>query len=71
MSAFARVNQKVSNAWLDFFVRLAQKAQEDGEGQTFMEYGIIAGVVAIAVIALVIQYGDKVAQWWHRLISSM
>ncbi len=68
---FTRINRRVANTLLDFFVGLVEKAQEDGEGQTFMEYGIIAGVVALAVIALVIQYGDKVAQWWHRLISSM
>lgn len=71
MSLFARANQRFADALLDGFIRLAKKAQRDGEGQDFLEYGIIAGVVAAAVIALVIRYGHQLQQWWQRLLSSM
>ena len=41
------------------------------EGQDFLEYVIIGGVVATAVIALVIRYGEKLRQWWEKLTNSM
>lgn len=71
MSLVANVNRRFADALLDFFIGVMEKAQRDGEGQDFLEYAVIAGVVAAAVIGLVIRYGAKLAQWWHRLLSHM
>jgi len=71
MSVLANANQRFADALLNFFIRILDKAQEDEEGQDFLEYAVIGGVIAAAVIGLVYRYGAKLAQWWHKLLSHM
>lgn len=68
---FARLNQKFSDALLDFFVQLAEKAQGGSKGQGALEYAVITGLIAAVVVAAAIKYADRLKQWWDRLINSM
>ena len=71
MSLLANANRRFADALLDFFIGVMEKAQRDGEGQDFLEYAVIAGTIAAAVIALVSKYGDKLKEWWNKLLGSM
>ena len=68
---FARLNQKFSDALLDFFVRVTEKARGGSKGQGSLEYAVITGLIAAVVVAAAIKYADRLKQWWDRLINSM
>lgn len=71
---FAKVNERFSDwLWRNYlraFARLSE-LRRDEEGQDLAEYAIIAGIVIAGTIGLIMRYGDKVREWWTRLVNSM
>ena len=51
--------------------QLLRQLLKDEHGGEVLEYAIILGVIAIAVLTLVTSYGSKVLARWQSVDSSM
>ena len=74
MTVFDKANERFSDWLWRNYLRAFERLSEwrrDEEGQDLAEYAIIAGIVIAGTIGLIMRYGNKVREWWTRLVNSM
>jgi len=51
--------------------RLQVAQWEAEEGQTFAEYGLILGIIAVGLIAAAVALRDRIAQVFNNVVAGM
>jgi Flp pilus assembly pilin Flp len=52
-------------------IRLVRKLAHETDGQDFIEYGLLVGVITLAAILAIIALGGKVAPYFNTLNAAM
>lgn len=56
---------------MNIITRLFGSLQRGDGGQDLIEYGLLAGFVALAVIAGVTQFGTSVENWYNQIAGQV
>jgi len=67
----SRIARSLNALALRGLARLQVARWNAEEGQTFAEYGLILGIIAVGLIAAAVALRDQIADVFNRIVSGM
>ena len=67
----SRIARSLSDLALRGLARLQVARWQAEEGQTFAEYALILGIIAVGLIAAAVALRDQIANVFNRIVSGL